>query len=149
MLSEFKDGASEGIATDEERSSADRSGADRRMAERVFIDFEVDYASEDTFLYAYARNISSLGIFLQTREPEPVGTRLNLRFVVPTSGERLAVEGLVRWINPYRPGDIDSINPGMGIEFVSLTEAQRERIVDLIRLIAYLPEEDRLKHLGG
>jgi uncharacterized protein (TIGR02266 family) len=144
MLSESNDSVPSRVAREDETA-----GSDRRMAERVFIDFEVDYASDDTFLYAYARNISSLGIFLQTREPEPVGTQLNLRFVEPASGDRLAVEGVVRWINPYRPGDIDNINPGMGIEFVALTQQQRDRIVSLIQLIAYLPEEDRLKHHGG
>ncbi|MFH2008097.1 MAG: TIGR02266 family protein [bacterium] len=116
----------------------DAVGAERRLAERVLIDCEVDFASEDTFLFAYATNISALGIFLQTREPEPVGTRMNLGFTVPNGGERLEVEGIVRWINPYRPGDFNNLNPGMGIEFLSLTEPQRELIVDLIRLIAYL-----------
>lgn len=130
-------------------TSDERSAVERRLAERIYLDFEVDYASDDTFLYAYARNISGLGIFLQTREPEPPGTQLSLRFVIPTTQERLSVDGVVRWVNPYRPGDINNINPGMGIEFTSLTDEQRERIVDLIQLIAYLPEEDRQKHLGG
>jgi type IV pilus assembly protein PilZ len=118
------------------------SGAERRVAERVFVDMEVDYASDDTFLFAYARNISSLGIFLQTNEPKPPGTHLNLRFSSPQTGERLEVEGVVRWINPFRPGDIDNINPGMGIEFLNLTDEQRESIVDLVRLIAYLADDD-------
>ena len=114
------------------------TGAERRLAERVLLDFEVDYTSNDTFLFAYARNISNLGIFLQTREPKPPGTRLHLRFALPSRSAPLEVEGVVRWINPYRPGDINNINPGMGIEFQSLTEVERDRIVDLIRLIAYL-----------
>ena len=116
----------------------EHSVAERRLAERVLIDCEVDYASDDTFLFAHAQNISTFGIFLQTREPEPVGTRLNLRFGKRNGHEPLQVEGVVRWINPYRPGDLNNLNPGMGIQFLSLTEAQREQIVDLIRLIAYL-----------
>ncbi|MDY0003560.1 MAG: TIGR02266 family protein [Polyangia bacterium] len=127
----------------------DAAAANRRVTERVLVDLEVDYASDDTYLYAYARNISALGIFLQTRDPQPRGTRLNLRFVLPGSAERIQVEGVVRWVNPYRPGDRDNLNPGMGVEFVSLTEEQRMQIVDLIRLIAYLPDEDRPRHVGG
>ena len=118
---------------------AEAAGAERRLAERVLTDLEVDYGSDDTYLFAYAKNISSLGIFLQTQSPEAPGTRLNLRFTVPATGERIQVEGVVRWVNPYRPGDINNLNPGMGIEFTDLDESQRERIVDLIRLIAYLP----------
>jgi type IV pilus assembly protein PilZ len=115
---------------------------ERRVAERVFIDFEVDCISADTFLFAYAKNISALGIFLQSREPKIPGTHLNLRFTLPNTGEPLEVEGVVRWINPYRPGDIDNINPGMGIEFLNLTDIQRDDIVDLIKLIAYLADDD-------
>lgn len=125
------------------------AAANRRVMERVLVDLEVDYASDDTYLYAYACNISALGIFLQTREPQPRGTHLNLRFVLPGSAERIQVEGVVRWVNPYRPGDRDNLNPGMGIEFVGLTDDQRMQIVDLIRLIAFLPEEDRPRHVGG
>lgn len=127
----------------------DAAMANRRMAERVLVDLEVDYGSDGTFLFAYARNISTLGIFLRTFDPEPRGTRLNLRFVVPGSGRRLQVEGVVRWVNTHRPGDIDSLNPGMGVEFVCLDDEQRSEIVDLIRLIAYLPDEDRARHLQG
>ena len=111
---------------------------ERRLAERVLVDCEVDYGSDMTFLFAQATNISSLGIFLQTREPETVGTRLNLRFTLSPYEQPLQVEGVVRWINPYRPGDINNINPGMGIAFTSLTDAQRDQVVELIQLIAYL-----------
>ncbi len=111
---------------------------ERRLIDRVLLDCEVDYGSDDTFLFAQATNISALGIFLQTREPEPVGTRLNLRFSLSAQEAPLQVEGVVRWVNPYRPGDFDNINPGMGIEFTLLTDTQREQIVDLIQLVAYL-----------
>lgn len=125
------------------------AAGNRRLVERVLIDLEVDYGSDDTYLFAYARNISALGIFLQTQTPEALGTRLNLRFTVPATGERLQVEGVVRWVNPFRPGDLNNLNPGMGIEFIDLGQEHRERIVDLIRLIAYLPEEVRLRSLDG
>ncbi len=111
---------------------------ERRLIDRVLLDCEVDYGSDDTFLFAQATNISALGIFLQTREPEPVGTRLNLRFSLSAQEAPLQAEGVVRWVNPYRPGDFDNINPGMGIEFTLLTDTQREQIVDLIQLVAYL-----------
>jgi uncharacterized protein (TIGR02266 family) len=112
--------------------------AERRLAERVLVDCEVDYGSDDTFLFAQATNISALGIFLQTREPEPEGTRLNLRFSLSPQEKALEVEGIVRWVNRYRPGDINNINPGMGIEFTSLSDVQRDQIMNLIQRIAFL-----------
>ena len=29
------------------------------------------------------------------------------------------------WVNPYRPGSYDNINPGMGLQFIDLTAAAR------------------------
>lgn len=116
----------------------DAAAAERRLSERVLVDCEVDYGADETFLFAQAMNISAMGIFLQTREPEAEGTRLNLRFSLSPQERPLEVEGVVRWVNAYRPGDINSINPGMGIEFTSLTDSQRDQIVNLIQLIAYL-----------
>ena len=45
----------------------------------------------------------------------------------------------VQWVNAVRQ-DHDNPNPGMGISFVDLTLADRERIVAAIRTIAYLRE---------
>jgi uncharacterized protein (TIGR02266 family) len=119
-----------------------RAGAERRVSERLLVAFDVDCTSGDTFLFASARNLSALGIFLQTPEPRPPGTHLSLAFAVPPGGERLEVEGVVRWINPYRPEDPDNLNPGMGVELIRLTDAQREFIVDQVKLLAVLAEED-------
>src|SRR5205823_5784993 len=99
---------------------------------------EVDYRAEDTFLFAYITDISTVGIFVQTLTPEAPGTRLNLRFSPPGRGVPLECEGIVIWINPYRPGDRENINPGMGIKFVDLTYDQREHLTELVKTFAYL-----------
>ena len=62
-----------------------RSGRERRQWERVLVDLEVDYRSDDTFLFAYITDISAMGIFVRTVTPESPGTRLNLRFCPPSS----------------------------------------------------------------
>lgn len=123
-----------------------RSGADRREFERVFIDLEVDYKCEETFLFAYITDISEMGIFIQTNTPEPPGTRLNLRFTPPRFEEPLELEGEVIWINPYRPGDRENLNPGMGIRFVGLTPELRQRLTEFVKTFAYLDEP---KNPGG
>jgi type IV pilus assembly protein PilZ len=113
---------------------------DRRSAERVPVEIPVDYRSEKTFLFASIRNISELGIFVETRDPLPPGTSLTLHFDLPV-GTRVEERGEVVWINPYRPGE-ENLNPGMGIRFLSLSPQAREMIVDLVRKIAYLPADD-------
>jgi type IV pilus assembly protein PilZ len=121
-----------------------RTGADRRVHARVMVDIEVDYKSADNFLFAYITDISAMGIFIRTNAPEPPGTRLNLRFQ-PQGGPQLNLEGRVMWVNPYRPGSYDNINPGMGVQFVDLSAQQREQIVNLVRTFAYLSDDEEPK----
>ena len=108
------------------------SDAERRRAPRVLLNLEVDYASEDNYLFAYITDISATGIFVRTTSPEQPGTHLNLKF-----GE-LEVEGEVIWVNPYRPGAPDNLHPGMGVRFLDLDDEVRSHLLDLIRRFAYL-----------
>jgi type IV pilus assembly protein PilZ len=112
--------------------------SERRAAPRVLVDLEVDYASEDNYLFAYITDISETGIFVRTTTPEEPGTRLNLRFSPDNAIGPLEVEGEVIWINPFRPGAPDNLHPGMGIRFVELEDDLRDRLLELVRRFAYL-----------
>ena len=119
-------------------------GKDRRRAPRVLVDLEVDYASEENYLFAYITDISATGIFVRTTTPEQPGTHLNLRFQLlppesdPKLNTKIEVEGEVIWVNPYRPGAPDNLHPGMGIRFVGLDDEVRDQLLELIRRFAYL-----------
>ncbi len=52
----------------------------------------------------------------------------------------IEVEGEVIWTNSFRPDDKDNTHPGMGIRFSPLDDVTRQRLLELIRRIAYLPE---------
>jgi hypothetical protein len=69
--------------------------ADRRQAPRVLVDLEVDYASEENYLFAYIMDISETGIFVRTTTPEQPGTRLNLRFRPDDASPQIEIEGVV------------------------------------------------------
>jgi type IV pilus assembly protein PilZ len=128
---------------DNERDPRSHSyGRDRRGEPRVLVDLEVDYGNEDNFLFAYIRDISATGIFVRTTEPEPPGTRLNVRFTPSGSSDVLELEGEVIWINPYRPEKRDNLHPGMGIRFIGLTDDQRKRLVEFIKTFAYLSDHE-------
>jgi uncharacterized protein (TIGR02266 family) len=114
------------------------SDADRRRAPRVFVDLEVDYASEENYLFAYITDISATGIFVRTTTPEQPGTLLNLRFAGGDARTGIECEGEVIWVNPYRPGAPDNLHPGMGIRFVDIDDEMRDRLLELIRRFAYL-----------
>ena len=109
---------------------------DRRSHDRFDVEWAVDCIADDTFLYASIANISAMGIFVRTIEPKAVGAKLLLSFE-PPGYEPFKLEGEVAWINPLRP-DGDNPNPGMGVRFVNLGAADRERLVEVIRTIAYV-----------
>jgi type IV pilus assembly protein PilZ len=115
----------------------DAEGAERRNAERVEVTWSVDCETEDTFLYASISNISELGIFVSTREPLSVGTRVTLRFAAPDEADAFVLAGQVQWVNPLKMLS-ENRNPGMGIRFVDITADDRERLVEVVRTIAYL-----------
>ena len=125
------------------------TGRERRQAQRILIHQEVDYACEDTFLFAYITDISALGIFIRTTTPEQPGTHLNMRFTLPGDEEALEVEGEVIWINSFRPGDFNNLNPGMGVQFIDLERQQKRRIRLLVRTIAYLEDYPDSEALEG
>src|SRR5690348_2868707 len=120
--------------------SEDDLGAERRSYTRYETSsIAVDYASGETFLFAYLKNISAMGIFIRTNEPMPIGTRLRLRFHVDED-DPLVLEGEVTWINAYRPNG-ENLNPGMGVRFNELTPDRREQVVALVRTVAYLRDD--------
>lgn len=113
------------------------SDQDRRQHKRYDVKMHVDVSSDDTFLFTYVSNISEMGIFLASEDPMPVGTKLELRFNPIELDEIIEVEGEVMWVNPVRDGD-ESQSPGMGVKFINVGDEQREKIVQLVKTIAYL-----------
>lgn len=125
-----------------ERRTRDRRGTERRSTprrreERHASELRVDWRCDDTFLYAYASNVSNLGIFIQTREPAAPGTLLDLVFEPDGQMPPFTVPGIVAWVNAYRENG-DNPNPGMGVRFTEMDLPTRERLLALIRRIAYL-----------
>jgi type IV pilus assembly protein PilZ len=132
--------AQQDIIMSEQDDSASPGGRERRLHERFDTSISVDYSSGDTFLFSYIQNISEMGIFIRSDDPFPIGTTLELRFA-PDGQEAIELVGEVTWVNPYRPFG-DNLNPGMGVAFQGLTADMRERIVALVRTVAYLRPTD-------
>ncbi|MCB9667776.1 MAG: TIGR02266 family protein [Myxococcales bacterium] len=119
--------------------SDEPKGAERRQYARYEASLSVDYRSGQTFLFSYIRNISEMGIFIGTEEPLTIGTQLTLRFNTVV-GDPLEMQGEVVWVNHVRPDKQDR-TPGMGVEFRDLTAEKRERVVELVKTIAYLGDD--------
>ena len=106
--------------------------SDNRRGERgrVPIRVLVEYESVEDFLIDYTANMSIGGMFIQTRNPLPIGTRFRLRFRIP--GRAKAVETLaeVRWV--LKPEEAGPMKPGMGVQFEELTNDDRSAVESML-----------------
>lgn len=85
---------------------------------------DVEYSADSPVLRARLQDLSEVGMFLDTRHPLGVGTRLDFRFVLPPhagDGEGHEVSGTAKvvWSQP---------NMGVGAEFASIAADDREAI---------------------
>jgi uncharacterized protein (TIGR02266 family) len=91
--------------------------------DRVTINHE--FSSVDQFIAEYVTNISRSGVFIRTKNPLTVGTKVNLRFTV-IMDELETIEGIGEVVRT-QDGP-----PGMGVVFVSLTSHSQDLIAKLI-----------------
>ncbi len=91
--------------------------------DRVTINHE--FASVEEFISEYVTNISRSGVFIKTKQPLDVGTKVNLRFsVIMDDLETIEGIGEVVRVSPNPPG--------MGVVFVTLTRHSQDLIDKLI-----------------
>jgi uncharacterized protein (TIGR02266 family) len=109
--------------------------SERRAEMRVRFETDVSMGAEGRLLTGLSGDVSMGGMFVATFRPVAPGTRLSLRFRLPT-GQVMAT-GVVRWTRDARPGVV----AGMGIEFVGLGDLDRATLKrfcgDRPRFLAY------------
>lgn len=93
---------------------------DKRTAQRIDYESTIDLKSDDKFFTGFVRNISDGGLFVQTGEPPAVGTRLWIRFSLPTMAEAVDIETEVCWVRAFQAMHPDMM-PGMGLKFLHLS----------------------------
>lgn len=102
---------------------------DRRSDPRVPIALKVEYKRLNSFFADYTKNISRGGTFIRTKNPLAIGTEFMFHLQVPTLEKPLMIKGKVMWIVPDGGEDKE---PGMGIGFVYDSEADRDRIHNVV-----------------
>jgi type IV pilus assembly protein PilZ len=106
------------------------SGPHQRRHERADLSLQVQYRTTGSFLVSYSLNLSKGGIFLETTNFLPVGTRLAVRFVIPGADVEVETSAVVMWLRPSVSED--GLPPGMGLRFEQLEDrlgAMIDRIV--------------------
>ena len=115
---------------------------DHREHERVPMRTKIQYRADSSgehFLLEETQNLSVGGIFIETREPVPLGSRLEVAFDLPGDGGRIVAAGAVVWVNEYRT-EGPNPNPGMGIRFETMSDEYRAALQQVVKRIAIVPE---------
>jgi uncharacterized protein (TIGR02266 family) len=89
-----------------------------RQSERQRCEIQIEFTEETHFYAGLTQDISEGGVFIATYHLRPVGTRLDLSFVLP-NGVEVQATGVVRWL---RDGTTEGLRPGMGVAFTDLKQ---------------------------
>jgi uncharacterized protein (TIGR02266 family) len=100
-------------------------------AERITINRE--FSSVEEHINEYVINLSRTGAFIRSRDPLPVGTRVNLKFSV-IADEIETIEGVGEVVR------VSTSPPGMGVVFRKLSD-ESQRLIE--RLCKNAPKHER------
>jgi PilZ domain len=101
-----------------------------RKHDRVTINKE--FESYEAFISEYVTNISQSGVFVRSKAPLPIGTKVNLRFTV-IMDDIETIEGI---------GEVVRVHddpPGMGVVFTELSSYSQGLIEKLLTNQAQRP----------
>ena len=96
--------------------------ANRRQFPRAPLATQIQ--CEGCMALAYSRDVSAGGMFVETTVPCEEGARVELRFHLNDGGPVILAQAEVRYLVPKL---------GMGVEFVDLSPADRERLDNYVR----------------
>jgi uncharacterized protein (TIGR02266 family) len=108
---------------EEAAGMSEDSADDKRREERVTINKE--FESFDAFIHEYVTNISRSGVFVKSKKPLPVGTRVNLKFTV-IMDDIETIEGVGEVVR------VQEDPPGMGVVFTELSQYSQHLIEKLL-----------------
>jgi Tfp pilus assembly protein PilZ len=97
---------------------------DKRREERVTINKE--FESFDAFIHEYVTNISRSGVFVKSKTPLGVGTKVNLKFTV-IMDDIETIEGVGKVVR------VQDDPPGMGVVFTELSQYSEHLIERLLK----------------
>ena len=114
-----------------ENHSDQSSAAERRIDRRLPLRIQVEYECMEDFLVDYTANVSIGGMFIETPNPQPIGTSFRLRFELPGLDHYIDTTAEVRWVMSAE--EAGTLPPGMGIRFADLTPEDQVHVQNLIR----------------
>jgi len=118
---------------------------DRRMHPRYGLRVPVVFQRQHKSLWSVTEDISTGGLFLQSRSPPDVGEALEIRLAGPGAGESMDFRGKVVYRRERNQASLLGDQPqrpaGAGVAFEQISPAQRDRLVALLSQERHTPPE--------
>lgn len=109
-------------------------GSEQRRDERHRVRFHLVYDDGSSFNAGTVHDVSVSGLFLETALPLPLGSEVCLT-PVGEGHELFEVKARVMRCVPYSAGVMADRPAGMGLQFLDLSDSERDRVVSLIRAL--------------
>jgi Tfp pilus assembly protein PilZ len=93
----------------------------RRKTPRVPLATQIHI--DGSMALAFSRDLSTGGIFIDTKEPSQIGTKVDLRFRLSENDPVIIAKGEVRYVVPKL---------GMGVQFSEISDEDQKRIVTFV-----------------
>ena len=103
------------------------SKENRLAGERIPIQLLVDYKADGHYLFDFCKDLGEGGVFIESKNPKPQGTLLELTFTIPDSKETLSTKGRVIWVQEALSERPD-LNSGMGVQFLAFGHEERKTL---------------------
>ncbi len=120
------------------------SKPERRKAPRYEVSINVDHDSLYMFTGNYVSNLSKGGFFIETNDPLPVQSDIDLTLFIGELGKKIKVQGKVAW-NYDRTKDGGKMKTGMGIKFTDLSPENKTILTEYLEEVGKkqepLPED--------
>ena len=102
---------------------------ERRRWERTELVVRIEYSTVDDLFAEFTRDINTGGVFIETPDPQEVGTAVAMQFHLAGADEPVVTSGLVVRVSDGTDGS----SSGMAIEFENLPSDAREQIDRMIK----------------
>lgn len=102
-----------------------------RQCDRVDVEADITFFSDDNFYQGFSENISEGGLFVVTYLPRKCGDVITVRFTLPGIEHTLEARAEVRWVRASVPER--HLPPGLGVRFLDLSQADRAIVERFVR----------------
>ncbi len=109
-----------------------RREPERRDQSRIPVEAVVGFQTDTNFFTGFSGDVSDGGLFVATWNVQPVGTDVELSFVLP-SGRQVNAQGKVAWIREPPVSLEAEYHPGMGVKLEWISDHDRAAVAEFVR----------------